>query len=193
MRQQISNLILAGIPKEQIITTVGCSEEYLNELLLDKEFVEEVRAQKADAIETDIENKYARLEKATLEKITGQLDYYDAAALCKILETTSRNRVARRPLAQAQQNGHFTNPTLGISVTVPVFLGNSQVILDSNQQVVAIDGRNMAPMPTQQVHALFDKLEKERVRPPNDSEILEGIEGTEAEARVEEPRRAVAA
>lgn len=163
MRQQIANLLAAGSTKEQVLAATGCSEALFAELLADKEFVEEIKSVAAATRENQIEEEYSKLEMQTLKKVKGNLEYYDAIALCKILETVSKTRQMRRmPAAAHQNNGHFTNPTLGVTVQIPVFLGNSQVVLDSNKQVVAIGGRNMAPLPTDQVHRLFSELEQTR-------------------------------
>jgi hypothetical protein len=165
VRGQIKNLILAGTSKADILKIVGCSEEFVNELLADKDFVDEVKQARLDKIDLETEKEYAHLENLTLQKVKSNLDYYDAGALCKVLETVSRARVSRATQrAQTRENAanHFGNPTVGIAVTVPVFLGNSQVLLDSKKQVVAINGRNMAALPTDQVQALFNSLDSEK-------------------------------
>lgn len=165
MREQIKHLILAGTSKEDIIKIVGCSAEYIAELIVDSEFTQEVKQARIDKLDMETETEYAKLEHSALKKVKDNLEYYDATALCKVLETVSRTRLNRQSQRTAQAGNpanHFNNPTVGIAVTVPVFLGNSDVILDSKKQVVAINGRNMAALPTDQVHALFSTLEKEQ-------------------------------
>lgn len=185
MRQQILNLLAAGHSKDQILTATGCGEALFASLLEDKDFVQEVKAAAAASRESVIEDEYSKLEIATLQKVKGALEYYDASGLCKVLETVSKNRQLRRmPAGGIPQNGHFTNPTLGVTVNIPVFLGNSKVVLGSNSQVVAIGGRNMAPLPTDQVHKLFSELEHAR-SPENEHQdpILQDLAELEHEQR----------
>jgi hypothetical protein len=163
MSQQAINLVLAGMTKSQILSVTGLSGEAFDALLADPAFVEQVRSLKSAKLEEDIEAKYGKLEDAALKQVHEQVSsgYYDASSLCKVLETVSRARSLRRQTHTLPNNGHYTNPTLGVSVTVPIFL-NSQVTLDSNRQVVAVDGRNMAPLPSEQVHTLFARLESQK-------------------------------
>lgn len=163
MSAQALNLVLAGASRSQILSVTGMTPEALDALLADPAFVEQARALKSAKLEDDIESKYGKLEDAALKQVHEQVSagYYDASSLCKVLETVSRARSLRRQTHTLPNNGHFTNPTLGVSVTVPIFL-NSQVTLDSNRQVVAVDGRNMAPLQSEQVHSLFARIEKEQ-------------------------------
>jgi hypothetical protein len=162
MRQQIANLIVAGSDRKTVLSIVGCSAEYLDSLLKDESFRQEVTEAKAAATDDKIDALYADVEKKTLSKIKDNLDLYDATALTKILTSVAQNRIARR--LPAQSNGHYNNPTVGIQVTVPIFLnqsGNSQVVMDSKNQVIAIQGRSMAPLPIDSVHKLFNDLDKQ--------------------------------
>jgi len=173
MRAQVLNLLLSGASRETILSATGISSVAYDAILADPEFITQMDAAREERRETRIENSYGKLELTLVNKLTetAATDFLAVQDLCRMVETVARTRQLRRTPTAAQQNAnHFQNPTVGITINLPSFL-NSHVVLDSNKQVVAIDGRNMAPLPTEQVHNLFNRL----------NEASKGLEGNENE------------
>jgi hypothetical protein len=165
MRNQIANLILGGATKEQILSVVGIPSAQLEELLEEPSFRREIREVKESQKEQDIESKLQNLELSAIKKVSDNMEFYDAQSLCRVLETVSRTRQMKKQASQPANphaNG-MLNAT--INIAIPAFLGNSQVLMDSKKQVVSIDGRNMAPLPTAQVKQLFSQIENQHERP----------------------------
>lgn len=170
MRTQVQNLIISGSTKEQILSITGLSVEALDEMLEDKDFHREVREIREANREAEIDKEYSQLELSAIKQVKKHMDLYDATALCRVLETVARTRQLKKAGPQAVPNNGFNHPT--VHVNIPVFLGTSNVVMDSKKQVVAIDGRNMAPLPTPQVKKLFQELERTNSGDPNEDPIL---------------------
>jgi len=157
MREQAIGLLGNGATREDVIKITGCAEDLFNEWLKDKDFLEAVRAARAEKREEIIEDRYAKLEETTLKRLDAQMELADIPSLCRVLETTAKNRVLRR-----QPANHYNNPTAHLTVTVNLPQGaqNAQMTIDhSTGQIMAIGDRNMAPMPLTGVTKLFKQLD----------------------------------
>ena len=159
MRTQIANLILGGATKAQILSATGIPSSQLEDLLADSSFGREIREVKEANREAEIEKKLQELELQAIKRVESNLELYDAQSLCRVLETVGRSRQMKKQQAAAptQSPNGMINAT--INIALPQFLGNSQVLMDSKKQVLSIDGRNMAPLPTAQVKQLFQTIE----------------------------------
>lgn len=188
MRQQIINMMAAGLSKKVILDSLDISAEYLAEILKDKEFTKDALEARESITDDRIDAKYAKAEEQVLDRITENITFADFNSTLKALETINKARISRR--LPVQQSGHYQNPTIGISVTVPLFLnsqGTSNVVMDSNKQVVAIDGRNMAAMPVAQVQKLFKSFDTE------EKTLKRDLEGEYYDPIIEEHKRDSAA
>lgn len=176
MRQQLQNLIISGSSKEQILSVTGISAEAFQEFLDDKEFHAEIRTIREAQRETEIDKEYSKLELNAIKAVNDNITLYDATSLCRVMETVARTRQLKRAGPVVTPSNGMLNQT--IAINLPVFLGNSHVIMDSKKQVVAIDGRNMTPLPTAQVRRLFTELE--RTGNENEDPILADLAAIEA-------------
>lgn len=95
MREQILNLLASGAPQEDVLRIVGCSADYIGELLKDTTFVDELRAKRNEQRENLIQQGYARLEQNALNSLNkdAAAGLIDTPALCRVLETVAKNRV----------------------------------------------------------------------------------------------------
>lgn len=157
MREQIISLLASGASREETLKITGCSEELLGEYLKDPEFIATLKEKRDSCRQELIEGAYAKLEHATLKRIDSQLEFADIPALCRVLETTAKNRVLHKNPA-----GHFTNPTthLSIELKLPAAASSEKIVIDSKtNQIIAIGDRNMAAMPLTGVSRLFKELD----------------------------------
>lgn len=162
MRDQLCNLLATGAERSEIIKILGCSDDFIGECLADKTFVAEVREKRESHRQELIEQGYAKLEQSTLTNIKREVDagMVDIPTQCRILETVAKNRILHR-----NPSGHYTNPTLHLTVDVryPAAAGTQEVVIDEKTgQILAIGDRSMAGMPIQAVQKLFKTLENEK-------------------------------
>jgi hypothetical protein len=158
MRDQIIELFAGGFSKDDVAKTLGISLKLIDETLKEPEVLTAL-AQKAKELQSErIEKRYGDLEEAALKQLKTDVSMLSATELCRILETTAKNRIAARTPA-----GHFQNPTALLSVTLvlPQPALAEKVVVDSKNQVVSIGNRNMAPLPSSSVQKLFTQLSKE--------------------------------
>lgn len=176
MREQAIGLLGNGATREDVLKITGAPEDLFAEWLKDKDFLEAVRAARAEKREEVIEDSYAKLEESTLKKIKDNIEMADVPTLCRVLETTAKNRVLRRAPAN-----HYTNPTANLTITVNLPQGaqNAGITLDqSTGQILAIGDRNMAPMPLTGVTKLFRQLDKAEETKKSEESACETLEST---------------
>lgn len=175
MREQIISLLASGASRDDVLKITGCSEELFGEFLKDPDFISTLKEKRDAARQELIEGAYAKLEQATLKRIDSQLEFADIPSLCRVLETTAKNRVLHR-----NPSGHFTNPTthLSIELKLPAAAQTEKIVIDQKtNQIIAIGDRNMAAMPLTGVSRLFKDLDKQaNVRDTIDADIADHIE-----------------
>lgn len=157
MVDQLIELIASGLPQQQVAQALGCSEAFIREEMLKPAHIERLKVRAKELQQERIELRYASLEEDTLKQLKTDLGMMDAQGLCRVLETVSRNRIAARNPAN-----HFTNPTAqgatAITLVLPAAASDTKILVDSKNQVVAIDNRSMATLPVQGVQKLFAQL-----------------------------------
>lgn len=156
MEEQVLELLAQGLGRDDTLKTVGCSPEQFQSILATEGFNARLMARAKELTQERISYRYTALEDKVLKHVTSHLDEYDAPGLCKILETTSRHR-----LANGNGAGHFTNPTAGqgqIVLILPVAMSEQKILKNDRNEVVAIGSRNMSSMPIAGVTQLFSKL-----------------------------------
>lgn len=157
----------SGCTVSQVANIMGCSPGYIVQLNGDKEFqemVEKARAKNDGSLEAEqesIQGKYTGLEHQLIKAIGEALPNAELPALTRALEVvaTRQEKAAVRRLPA----GHPTNGVRGTGNTVVVQLmlpGHAipqQPTVEYNQknEVVAIDGKSMAPMSSGAVEKMF--------------------------------------
>lgn len=172
MREQLLTLLAQGATREEAVKVTGASSDLITELLDDKTFVQDLTEQRNKYRQEVIQASYARLEQNTLTRINKELEYADIPALCRILETTAKNRVL-----QSNPAGHYQTPNmlhLTVDVKLPQGANAEKVIIDhKTNQIVAIGDRSMAAMPIKGVHEVFKQLEAKHLTTQEERAIVD--------------------
>lgn len=173
MRDQLLALFAQGVERTDAIKIVGCSDDYISELLNDKSFTADLIEARKDKQQELIEEGYARLERKTINSLTKDVDndFVDAAAKCRILESVAKNRVLHR-----NPSGHYTHPTayLTIEVRAPQAADAQGIIIDQKtNQIIAIGDRNMAAMSIQGVQKVFREMEQNALQKRSDRATID--------------------
>lgn len=162
MRDQVLNLLAIGTPQEDVLRIVGCSPDYIGELLKDKEFLQDLRIKREGNRQELIEQNYAKMEQAAQIAITKEVNsgMVDVVSMCRILETAAKNRLLYR-----QPNNHYQNPTVSLTIELKLPQGAERagVTIDQKSgQILAIGDRDMTAMPILGVQNIFKDMEKEQ-------------------------------
>jgi hypothetical protein len=152
LKDQIRTMLGDGVEASAISRALGCDPSYISQLMADENFAAEVTSQRVlnltDATSRD--RKLSKLEDLAIDKLEQTIQWVskpmEAARILQIVNGTKR-RGAELNGAQAQ----------GSAPTVILQLPEAARVtftLNSNSQVVDVDGRSMAPLPSNKLMEL---------------------------------------
>ncbi len=174
---KLVNLAAHGIKPVQIAAALGLSEGRMSQILGDSRVEELIESRKAELLSRDID-AITSLEQ-TNERLLGKI-----GTLVEETECLGEAVRAYETLDKMQKMKEGQGATIAedginkIIVQVPVFVQQNLSIITNNvNEIVSVDERSMAPMPTSQVH----KLIKEQTQ-----RVEEALEATEAQDAKEE-------
>lgn len=185
MREQLLNLLAQGASRDEALRITGASEDLLTELLSDKDFTADIAKRRGEIRGELIEQGYAKLEQSVQTQIQKEVNsgMLDVTSLCRILETSAKNRVLHR----APVN-HYNNPSMHLTVElkIPQAAETQGITVDEKtNQIIAIGERNMTGMPIQGVKKLFDKLQQKQKETDLITEDLEDVLTKDYEQQIE--------
>lgn len=146
LKDQIRTMLGDGVEASAIARALSCDPSYISQLMADEGFAAEVTSQRVlnltDA--TNRDRKLSKLEDLAIDKLEQTIQWIskpmEAARILQIVNGTKR-RGAELNGAQAQ----------GSAPTVILQLPEAARItftLNQSSQVVDVDGRSMAPLPS---------------------------------------------
>lgn len=164
---RILNLLAQGISAVQVVSIVGCPPKYLQSLLEDTEFKAALEAEQAlyfqEANEDEIiGNKYLSLEHKILKQIEAQIPNAELRDALKALEVVSNRQEKAKSRHNAPIQGNTVNYTT-VNLNLPTH-AIPEYSLNSSKEVVAINGKPMAPLSGVAVKALFDSMKGNEVQ-----------------------------
>lgn len=162
MKNRILNYLANGLKPAEVATIVGCTPAYISQLLATDDFKTELQArlsdQPEDAGEVRLDVRYEGLEHKLLTAMETSLVDAELPAITRALEVISKRQM---------QSKQIKNPGLGVtqvtmvSLTLPAHAVHSKaptVQLNSQQEVISIEGMSLAPMASSSVKDLFSTL-----------------------------------
>lgn len=165
MKNRILNYLSNGVKPADVATIVGCTPAYISQLLSQDDFKEELHAklsdQKEDAGETQLDTKYETMEHKLLKAMEVSLVDAELPAITRALEVVAK----RQELAKSRKNP-IPLSSNGVSITMVSLTLPSQamrqhapaVTLNSQQEVIAIEGQSLASMASESVKTMFQTL-----------------------------------
>lgn len=167
MKTRILNYLANGLKAADVATIVGCSPAYISQLLAEDSFKEELRAklidQPEDAGEVRLDVRYEGLEHKLLSAMEVSLVDAELPAITRALEVITKRQMMNKQIKNpALQNG--VNITM-VSLTLPAHSVHQKaplVQLNSQQEVISIEGMPLAPMASSSVKDLFATLSSTR-------------------------------
>lgn len=164
---RILNLLAQGISPVQVVTIVGCSPAYLKSLMEQEDFQAALKEEQAlyyqeadeDAV---IGNKYLSLEHKILKQIEQQIPNAELRDALKALEVVSNRQEKAKSRHNAPVQGNTVNYTT-VNLSLPSH-AIPEYTLNTAREVVAINGKPMAPLTGAAVKTLFDGLKNKEVQ-----------------------------
>lgn len=156
LAMRIQKLLGCGLPTTVVASTVGCDPSYVSQLLEDDEFKSGVllaRAQQTEELVTRDKNWNA-VEDLALEKALQMLPLVSRPNdLIRI--ATFANAAKRRA---GEYTGMHESQAAVVNITLPAG-ASVHFQMNANSQVVEVDGRSMASLPTKH---LTERLKERR-------------------------------
>lgn len=156
MREKIAALLAQNYKQATVASMVGCTPQYIAELMKDDSFKEQLRAALIEYTEVRLDNKYTELEENTIQELNQSIASADIGDLARVLESIARIRNSKKsPVIP----GNLTNPTLGITLVFNAAQAPALVTDDKNR-VIALGSSTMLPMPAKAVKDMFTKMDE---------------------------------
>lgn len=164
IQERCANFLAQGLKPAQVASVVGISPGRLSQIAKEPSFPEllaaaqeryEVSADEHAAAEV-INNKYIALESKILDSIESTVHLMDPRDQIKALEVVgSRQEKARQRMAP--QGGNMIQNNLTVQLALPAH-AVPEYRLNSESEIVSIDGKPMAPLNAPQVKSLFASM-----------------------------------
>jgi hypothetical protein len=169
LRERIKNLIISGLKPSEIVSIVGCSPSYISQLLADTEFKEAVQAGVIASAEKNTEaehldKRYETVEHRLLSAIEDKIPEASMGEVVRAVEAINK----RKDDSYKRKNPVTPGPAIQlnvVSLALPAqalkTLVQPVVQLNSQNEIVAIEGRHLAPMSAEGVKNLFAEIKRE--------------------------------
>ena len=169
MKDEILRYLALGIKPAQVCNIVGCTPAYVSQLLADPDFratlEEQVQNQPENATEVRLDGKYEALEHDLLTAMQSALASAELPAITQALKVVGERQNVRR----VQKNPHLQAPTTQVNIVsliVPARHRREAPVIEMNekQEVIAIGNEAMAPLSSDGVKAMFNRLRGQNER-----------------------------
>lgn len=165
-KERAASYLASGCSQGQVASIMGCSPGYIVSLLKEEGFqklVEQKKAQNDGSEEKEqesIQSKYTGLEHQLIKAMGDALGNAELPAITRALEvvaTRQEKAAVRRLPAGHPANGQRVGNTVVVQLMLPGHAIPQQPVVEYNgkNEVVAIDGKSMAPMSSNAVEKLF--------------------------------------
>lgn len=162
MKDQIVQYAARGFDSVKISEIVGCSESYVSqvraELAVDIELAQK-RLKRSEA-EEKLEDEYVKLEESVLAQAKENLpfaEFRDLTMMMNALIARKQKLPSSLSIVHNTQNNNYT------VLQVPARRVQPEITFNQNKEMIAVDGKSLAPMPSEGVKSLFKRIEEKKV------------------------------
>lgn len=152
IRDRVVKLLGQNIQQSVVAAAVGVSDSYVSQLLAEEGVSEEIAKLRAEKLEEAVQQAETidTVKKLALAKIKGQLPFakspLEAARVFQILDNAKR--VDANPTAD-------TAGVQTVQIVLPASVrGSVRIQINEQNQVIDVEGRSMAPLPSKALPAL---------------------------------------
>lgn len=172
MRDKIISLLASDVKPVKIAEMVACSEAYISEIrssaTYELELAEAKKLIVKTKIEEDIEEGYIKLETKLQDAIMENLPFAEFADLTRAMDTLIRRKQHAAPAGAIINNARTINNITLLSLPRAAA---PEIVLSSSREMVAVNGKSLAPMPSSGVRRMFEDIEKKKHQ-IEDAEII---------------------
>lgn len=176
IRDKIISYLGQGIQQSLVADAVGVTEGYVSQLLREPGVREEVAAKKAGTLEKDLakDTLIEDVEMKALEQVKAKLTFAklgEAANVFKIMNA-ARKKTVELP----------ENDSAGIqlvTITMPK-AGMVAIQLNTQNQVIEVAGRSMAPLPSRALPMLANEVKERSNQKATAADIIEKLRKADA-------------
>jgi hypothetical protein len=162
--ERLATLLTSGIKPAQAASILGCTPARISQLLKDSQELQNLIASKeaelqVKDVETETLNvKYQATENHLLTKIMEMSENAELRDLTNALRVVSERqaKLQMRSLPAASTNGVIINQNI-VQLAIPV-QALPAITVNPDNEITAINDKTLAPLPSQNVEALFKKL-----------------------------------
>ena len=169
--EKIIAFLAQGIQPVKICEIVDCTEAYISQVKAEEGFAAKLslatKKYQRTKEEEDIEDKYIKLESKVLTQIEDAIPFAEFGELTRAMETLIRRRQQSVPAGIVHQGNKTINVTM---ISVPQ-AALPEVILNSEREMIAVNGKSLAPMSSSSVRSMFDNIKKKK-KEAQDAEII---------------------
>lgn len=170
-REKIIGYLAAGVSQTIAAESAGVSDSYVSQLLELPEVREEIAAKKSKKLERHIEvdDTIESIEKDALKIVAQKLKFTNAVEASKIFATMNAAR-------KKADIGAAGNNAGGVDTVVFVLpkAAKTMIQINSDNQIIEVDGRTTAPLPSKALPQMQKRLELQKtVELPHIQDIKE--------------------
>src|SRR6478609_1276475 len=157
MNDRIIQLLKHGIPPSAVAKAVGCDPSYISQLMADENIREEVSLARVNDVEkgVTVDSQIKNIEEKALQRLDDLVAYVSKPTeLLRIFEVM--NTAKKRTEEITGLNQQSTAPLVNITISQHAAVA---LRISSDNQVVEVDGRSMATLPSKQ---LTERLKERR-------------------------------
>lgn len=152
---KLLSFLAAGVAPSIAASATGCDPSYVSQLLENEQFKEELYKRSAKELEKDIQHDSSieAVEAKALAAIEQKLPFIrtaaEAAKIFSILNSAKKRAIA--PANPVDAGGLST-----VTFVLPrAALRSIELKMNTQQQVIEVEGRTMAPLPSSQLPAIL--------------------------------------
>ncbi len=159
--ERIATLIASGLTDAQVATIIGVSPARISQIKKEEDFFTLLSAKQTEVAAKDVEEisltaKYTAAEHLLIEQVTQMApvsELRDVTAALRVI--AERQEKAKSRMNPVIQGSPIINNIVQLSLPAHAI---PEITLNSEKEVIAIGQRNLAPLSSQGVLGLFNKL-----------------------------------
>lgn len=171
IRDKIIGYLAAGVSQTIAAQSAGVSDSYISQLLEQPGVREEIAAKKSVKLERHIavDDTIEEIEKEALKVVAAKLKFTNAKEASQIFATMN----AARKKADAGAVGNQAGAVDIVTFMLPK-AAKTMIQINSDNQIIDVDGKTTAPLPSKALPAMAAKLSAPRtVELPHVTEVKE--------------------
>jgi hypothetical protein len=161
LQDRVKELLGKGLSGSVVASALGCDPSYVAQLMSEDEFRAAVTNMRAQGAETALkrDSKWDGLEDQMLDKLTMLVPMVTRVSdLARIAQIANN---AKRTAKELANSNDTAAPT--VTLVLPE-AATVRFITNHSAQVVEVEGRSMAALPTKHLQTVMDERKKERLQ-----------------------------